>query len=286
MARPRRGAALAFGLRPRKRAPPRGNPRPSPRGIPAGPARQGIAAPCAKLLSCGMETIILASASPRRLDFFRLLELPFRSVPAGIDEAVEPGAGPREAAESLALRKALAAAGMLGWPAFAARAAGAGRSAGAGSAAPALPAAGGAPPAEGGAGGGDARWALGADTIVALGGEILGKPGGRDEAREMLRRLSGRRHEAVTGMALLDRLSGRADVRSASCEVEFARLEEGEIEWYLGTGEWQGAAGGYRLQERGACLAAFAKGSPSAAAGLPLREFCAMLRENGCRIWA
>ena len=97
----------------------------------------------------------------------------------------------------------------------------------------------------------------------------------------MLERLSGRRHEAVTAMALLDGKTGAADCRSSACGVEFAGLSPGEIEWYLDTGEWRGAAGGYRIQERGGCLVKSVNGHPGAVAGLPLREFCVMLRANG-----
>jgi len=193
-----------------------------------------------------LERITLASASPRRQDFFRLLGLPFDCEPADVDETPEPGLTPRQVAEDLALKKALAVAGRAVAN----------------------------------------RWIFGADTVVALDGEIRGKPGDRDEARRTLELLSGRWHEVTTAIALHDRLSGKTDRRSATCEVEFAQLSPDEIEWYLDTGEWQGAAGAYRLQERGACLIKSIKGSPSAVAGLPLREFYVVLRENGYRFGA
>jgi len=193
-----------------------------------------------------MERITLASASPRRLDFFRLLGLPFDCEPADIDETPPPGLSPRQVAEDLALKKTLAVVGRTSAN----------------------------------------RWVFGADTVVALDGGIRGKPEDRDEARRTLGLLSGRRHEVTTAMALHDRLRGETDLRSATCEVEFAPLSPDEIEWYLETGEWQGAAGAYRLQERGACLIKSINGSPSAVAGLPLREFYVMLSENGYRLGA
>jgi len=68
--------------------------------------------------------------------------------------------------------------------------------------------------------------------------------------------------------------------------VSFAPLSTAEIGWYLDSGEWRGAAGGYRIQEKGACLVESVKGQPSTVAGLPLRAFYVMLRENGYRFGA
>jgi len=127
----------------------------------------------------------------------------------------------------------------------------------------------------------NSNWIFGADTIVVLDGKIYGKPSDRREAGNMLRSLTGRRHEVITAMALHNRQKGTTDCKSTACEVEFAQLSADEIEWYLDTGEWQGAAGAYRLQEMGGCLVKEVKGSPSAVAGLPLYDFYAMLRDNG-----
>ncbi len=187
-----------------------------------------------------MEPIILASASPRRQEFFRLLGLPFTCMPAMIDETPQPGLTPRQAAEDIAMRKTLAVAGKAG-----------------------------------------ALWVFGADTMVVCGNDIFGKPADRCDARRMLERLAGRRHEVITAMALYNGNNRRTDCRSVSCAVDFAPLGEAEIQWYLDTGEWEGAAGAYRLQERGACLISSINGSPSAVAGLPLRDFFVMLEENG-----
>ena len=208
-----------------------------------------------------MERIVLASASPRRQGFFKLLGLPFDCTPAAIDETPAAGLSPREAAEDIARRKA----GAVAERAEAARANtdSLGASALAG-----------------------ARWIFAADTIVVLDGEIFGTPGSEEEARVMLGRLAGRKHEVITAMALIDLRAEKTDCRSVACAVEFAELSSREIEWYLATGEWQGAAGGYRLQEKGGCLVKAVTGSPSAVAGLPLREFYVMLRDNGYRLEA
>ena len=192
-----------------------------------------------------MDPIILASGSPRRQDFFRLMGLPFTCIPAMIDETPPPGLSPRQAAEELARRKALAVAER--------------------------PRTGAPPP----------PWIFAADTIVVLEGEIFGKPADRDDARRMLERLAGRRHEVITAMALYNGRQKTANCRSKTSEVAFAPLTGAEIEWYLDTGEWEGAAGAYRLQGLGACLIEAVNGSPSGVAGLPLYDFYAMLRDNG-----
>ena len=172
-----------------------------------------------------------------------MLGLPFACVPAMIDETPAPGLSPVEVALDLARRKALTVLER--------------REAA------------------------DTRWIFAADTIVVLAGELFGKPAGRDEARRMLGRLAGNRHDVITAMALHDRRTGLTNCRSGVCGVEFAPLSAAEIEWYLDTGEWRDAAGAYRLQEKGACLVKSVTGSPSAVVGLPLRDFYVMLRENG-----
>ena len=194
-----------------------------------------------------MEPIILASGSPRRQDFFRLLGLPFICIPSMIEETRLPDVSPREIAENLALRKVMAVVEKTGKQ----------REKEA------------------------AKWVFGADTIVVLDGEIYGKAPDRGAAAAMLKCLAGRSHEVITAMALYNGYNKKADIRSVSCHVEFAPLSAAEIEWYLKTGEWQGAAGSYQLQGLGGCLVKSVQGSPSNVAGLPLQEFYVMLRENG-----
>jgi septum formation protein len=114
-----------------------------------------------------------------------------------------------------------------------------------------------------------------------VGGAVFGKPAGREDAKRMLGLLSGREHEVISAVALYNGREGKTDCRSVSCLVTFAPLGEAEIEWYLNAGEWEGAAGGYRIQGLASCFISSITGSPSAVAGLPLRDFYVMLRENG-----
>ena len=110
---------------------------------------------------------------------------------------------------------------------------------------------------------------LGADTDVALDGEVLGKPRDAAHARELLARLAGRRHEVVGGIALAE---GGELVASdvVVTGVEFRALDDATIDWYVATGEWEGRAGGYAIQGRGAALVAGVYGDYLNVVGLPL----------------
>jgi septum formation protein len=110
---------------------------------------------------------------------------------------------------------------------------------------------------------------LGADTAVVLDGEPFGKPRDEAEAGDILRRLAGREHEVMSGIALREPDgSERSDV--AVTTVRFRPLEEGQIAWYLATGEWQGRAGGYAIQLRGAALVEGIEGDYPNVVGLPV----------------
>jgi septum formation protein len=110
---------------------------------------------------------------------------------------------------------------------------------------------------------------LGADTIVALDGDILGKPRDAAEARAFLERLNGRTHEVVGGIALVE----GNDLVAAAVEitkVTFRRADGAALDWYVSTGEWQGRAGGYAIQGAGAALVAAIEGDYLNVVGLPL----------------
>jgi septum formation protein len=122
-------------------------------------------------------------------------------------------------------------------------------------------------------------WVLGADTIVVIGEKILGKPEDPDHARRMLQRLSGRRHNVLTGYCLINRKHDRFFSEVTETEVEFKRLTEEEIEWYIQTGEPFDKAGGYAIQGRGAFLVRRVSGSVTNVIGLPLCEVIETLKE-------
>jgi septum formation protein len=110
---------------------------------------------------------------------------------------------------------------------------------------------------------------LGVDTIVALDGEIWGKPPDAPAARATLSRLSGRTHVVISGLALLF-ASGDVQSASATTEVTFRTLDETLMDWYVASEEWAGRAGGYAIQGRGAALVERINGDYLNVVGLPL----------------
>ena len=109
---------------------------------------------------------------------------------------------------------------------------------------------------------------LGVDTLVATDDRIWGKPADEDAARTTLRALSGRTHEVHSGLALVD----AGDMRTAHevTAVTFRDLDDATIDWYVACGEWQGRAGGYAIQGRGAVLVRRIEGDYLNVVGLPL----------------
>ncbi|WP_224245852.1 Maf family protein [Hyalangium gracile] len=121
-------------------------------------------------------------------------------------------------------------------------------------------------------------WVLAADTTVALGSQLLGKPSGPEEARDMLTRLSGRKHSVYTGVAV----AGRAEVSAVvHTSVTFRTLSAGEIDWYVSTGEPLDKAGAYGMQGKGSFLVSAIEGSPTNVIGLPLGETLELLTRAG-----
>lgn len=124
---------------------------------------------------------------------------------------------------------------------------------------------------------------LAADTAVVLGDEVLGKPEGPDDARRMLRALSGTRHAVLTGVCVR-RASGALAVELdavVSTAVAFAPLSAEQIDWYVRTGEPLDKAGAYAIQGAGGAFVVSVEGSVSNVVGLPLVETVALLREAG-----
>jgi septum formation protein len=120
---------------------------------------------------------------------------------------------------------------------------------------------------------------LAADTLVLCDGAVLGKPAAPDEAARMLRALSGRRHEVVTGVCLARDGTFRSGIETTA--VTFAPMAEAEIAWYVATGEPLDKAGAYHVDGRGALFVSSVSGSPSNVAGLPVRLVLRLAREAG-----
>lgn len=187
--------------------------------------------------------IYLASASPRRRELLAQVGLPFEVVPSNIVELAREGEPPADYVRRVALDKARFVAGLV-------------RERG-------LP----------------ARPVLGADTEVVLDGTILGKPRDRADGIAMLRRLSGRTHAVLTGIALVHQDAGHTALSES--RVTLASLSEEEIVRYWETGEPVDKAGGYAIQCRGAAFVARIEGSYSGIVGLPLHELAQLLKRAG-----
>ena len=122
---------------------------------------------------------------------------------------------------------------------------------------------------------------LGADTIVVVDGEALGKPADRAEAAAMLRRLRGRAHEVMTGVAMVDAATGRQAARTVTSRVTMRTYSEAQIAEYVATDEPLDKAGAYAVQGIGGALVAGLDGSRSNVVGLPLAATATLLRGFG-----
>lgn len=116
---------------------------------------------------------------------------------------------------------------------------------------------------------------LGADTTVDLDGTIFGQPEDESEARRMLKSLSARTHRVHTGVAVVSPTT--AQVLVVTSMVTFEPVTDALLDWYIGTGEWQGKAGSYAIQGLGGTLVQSTRGSMSNIIGLPLRETAEVL---------
>ena len=110
---------------------------------------------------------------------------------------------------------------------------------------------------------------LAADTVVAVGQRIYGKPSSADEARATLSALSGRRHLVIGGLCVISS-DGQPRTAAATTAVVFRALDQQIIDWYLATGEWRERAGAYAIQGRGAALVRAIEGDYFNVVGLPV----------------
>lgn len=122
-----------------------------------------------------------------------------------------------------------------------------------------------------------------ADTTVALGRRILGKPADAGEAAAFLTLLGGRRHEVITALAV--RRGARLWTREVVSVVKFKRLSDVELNGYLASGEWQGKAGGYGIQGLAGAFVPWIQGSFTGVVGLPVAETATLLHAAGWPLW-
>ncbi|MBP5463800.1 MAG: septum formation protein Maf [Treponema sp.] len=192
-----------------------------------------------------MEALILASSSPRRQEILKMLGIPFVVNPADIVEKIPQDVDPKDAPEYLACKKVEAVAQRISSVQE------------------------------------DTGWILGADTAIFFEDRLYGKPSNKEEAVEMIRLLQGHEHEVITGVALYNDNLHDITTRRSVNRISFAPMTETEIEWYVNTGEWHGAAGGYRIQGLASCFIKKIEGTVSSIMGLPIFELYDMLREQG-----
>ena len=124
-------------------------------------------------------------------------------------------------------------------------------------------------------------WVIGADTIVVIDGKILGKPDSKEQARTMLKRLSGKTHQVHTGYCICCRDRERSFSDSVKTDVLFKNLADNEIEWYINTSEPFDKAGAYAIQGLGTFIVKSIKGSYTNVVGLPVCEVIEFLIEEG-----
>jgi septum formation protein len=122
-----------------------------------------------------------------------------------------------------------------------------------------------------------------ADTTVAIGRRILGKPENAGEAAAFLTALGGRRHQVITALAV--RRGDRVVVRDSVSIVKMKRLSDDELNAYLASGEWQGKAGGYGIQGLAGAFIPWISGSFTGIMGLPVAETAALLTAVGYPVW-
>jgi len=125
---------------------------------------------------------------------------------------------------------------------------------------------------------GGERAVLGVDTIVRCGDTVLGKPASEGEAEEMLDFLSGKSHEVVSGLCL--RTPAWEELRTETTSVTFRALTARDLAWYLASREWEGRAGAYAIQGRGAALVERVDGDYLNVVGLPAATLVALLAER------
>ncbi len=189
----------------------------------------------------------MASSSPRRQEILKMLRIPFQVIAPSLDESLYTAKNPLELPEVLAKAKVQAVVRTL-------------------------------PPKQ------VIPWVLGADTLVVMNQKIYGKPKDPSEALTFLKELQGQTHQVVTSLALYNGRTHVATMSTSIAKVTFAAMSDEEIDWYIDTGDWHGAAGGYRIQGLASCFVTKIEGTSSCVVGLPIFELYDMLKKQGYSI--
>ena len=188
------------------------------------------------------DQLVLASASPRRRELLQQIGLKFQIIPSQAEEQVLAGETPEEHVVRLSFDKATEVANRKNI---------------------------------------SGRWFIGSDTIVLCDNQILGKPKDETHAAIMLKQLSGREHQVLSGYAVIDRQTGEQRAEAVSTKVWFRQLTEAEITGYIATGEPADKAGSYAIQGLGICFVARIEGSYTNVVGLPLCKLTLTMKELG-----
>ncbi len=202
--------------------------------------------------------VVLASSSPRRQQFFQNLGIRFDVESSDIDESPAPNESPTELVARLALAKAMTVAGRLAQKT-----------------------------AQSDAVASDELLVVGADTVVAVDGELLGKPASVDEARTMLRRLRARPHQVHTALAAVSVSCGelkRKRTRTNSTTVIMRAYDNDEIAAYLATGDHMDKAGAYAIQHPQFRPVQTLTGCPAGVMGLPVADLLCLLAESNVSV--
>ncbi len=184
--------------------------------------------------------IILASASPRRKEILSLLDIPFKVMVSDADESADRTLPPYFIAESLSLKKAVAVAKNVSSHSL----------------------------------------IIGADTIVVSDNIILGKPKDNDDAKNMLKNLSGKWHSVISGVTVLDTKSAKSESFYVETKVKFATLSDEEINSYIKTNEPCDKAGAYGIQGKGSKFIEKIEGDYFNVVGLPLQKLYTVLKKE------
>lgn len=182
--------------------------------------------------------IYLASGSPRRRELLSQMAVDFAVIVPDVDESLQPGESAQAYVKRIAINKALAALPMRD--------------------------------------SNNSKPVLAADTAVVVQQTIFGKPVNDDDARRMLKMLSGQTHQVMTAVALAS--EERLETAISLSEVHFASMTEAEIDWYIQTGEGRDKAGSYAVQGLAAIFIETIRGSYSGIMGLPVRETGQLLK--------